>query len=71
MADTPCRNLRTKKNYVPACAGADRGGKPDLDHYFCLRTLHAIGADDGPVGPRVCAASRHCFEALVSAAGAR
>ena len=68
MADTPCRNLRTKKNYVPAYDGAQRGSKPDLDHYFCLRTLHAIGADDSSVGPRVCSAGRSCFEALLAAA---
>ncbi|MFH1570783.1 MAG: hypothetical protein ABIL09_22515 [Gemmatimonadota bacterium] len=60
--------MRTKRNYAPAAGRTDRGGKADLDHYFCLRTLHAIGADDGSVGPRVCAAGRKCFEALLAAA---
>lgn len=66
MPDLQCRNLRTKKNYIPAYDHEDRGHKPDLDCYFCLRTLHAIGADDDAVGPQICGPERSCFEALLA-----
>lgn len=65
MAHAHCRNLRTKKNYTPAYDREERGHQPDLDCYFCLRTLHAIGADDDAVGPRHCGPERTCFEALL------
>jgi len=64
MPELQCRNLRTKKNYVPAYGREERGSRPDLDCYFCLRTLHAIGADDDAVGPRLCGPERPCFEPL-------
>lgn len=66
MARMHCRNLRTKKNYVPAYDREVRGIVPDLDCYFCLRTLHVVGVDDDAVGPGICGPERTCFEALLT-----
>jgi len=61
-----CKNLRTKKSYIPACWGQDF---MEREHphaqYFCLRTLHVIGKDDDMVSPKACTEARACFEPLL------
>jgi len=65
MAKPICRNLRTKRNVVPALQDPDFLEKEDpFLQYFCIKTLHAVGPDDGMVCPGACAAERACFEAL-------
>jgi hypothetical protein len=58
-----CRCLRTKKQYVAGAADQsvwDRGST--TAGYWCLRTMHPFGPDEGQVRPRECRAGRNCFE---------
>jgi hypothetical protein len=63
--DVACRNLRTKKMYIPALAhealthDTESVGSP---HCWCTCTLTEVGPDDQPVGVQVCTNSRRCFE---------
>ena len=61
-----CKNLRTKKMFIPALAGelfVEHGQEPaDTCHCWCNCTLTETGPDDRPVGIQVCDASRSCFE---------
>ena len=61
-----CKNLRTKKSYIPAYDSQDY---MEREHphaqYFCLKTLHVIGKDDDIVSPRACIAGRACFAPLL------
>jgi len=61
-----CKNLRTKKMFIPALAHEavasvteETGHSP---HCWCTCTLTEVGPDDRPVGFQVCANSRSCFE---------
>jgi hypothetical protein len=63
---TQCKNLRTKKMYIPALAGetfppagAEHGNSC---HCWCNCTLTETGPDDRPVGFQVCTPERSCFE---------
>jgi len=63
---TPCKNLRTKKMFIPALAD-DPSTAADEDpsqssHCWCNCTLTETGPDDGPVGIQVCTPSRSCHE---------
>ncbi len=61
-----CKNLRTKKMFIPALA--DEAFAPPTDevghecHCWCNATLTATGPDDQPVGLYVCTPTRTCFE---------
>jgi hypothetical protein len=61
-----CKNLRTKKMFVPAQADAvfaqENGVLMDAAPCWCNRTLTETGPDDKQVGLRICSASRSCFE---------
>ena len=61
---TACRNLRTKKMFIPALAvetpEADEIGHSH--HCWCSCTLTETGPDDRPVGFQVCTHERQCFE---------
>lgn len=64
-----CRNLRTKKSYVPAFADDDIYGDEEMNaQFFCLRTLLQTGVDDGTVCPETCTRGRTCYEGLPSLA---
>ena len=52
----PCRFLRTKRMYIPALADGALGQDQDQDandqsHYWCNKTLSALGRDDIPAHP--------------------
>jgi hypothetical protein len=63
-----CKNLRTKKMYIPAVAqeslevGADNQQSAHSSHCWCNRTLSEAGPDDRAVGAQVCTSTRSCFE---------
>ncbi len=61
-----CKNLRTKKMFVPALADSASPPAEDVHsgsaHCWCNVTLSETGPDDRPVGPQVCKPSRPCFE---------
>ena len=61
-----CKNLRTKKMYIPALAhevfepGAEE--PTHAAHCWCNCTLTETGPDDKSVGLEVCGPERSCFE---------
>jgi hypothetical protein len=61
-----CRNLRTKKMYIPAQQDeVFNASGEELDRIgpcWCNRTMAEVGPDDRQVGPRNCARHRSCFE---------
>jgi len=64
--DNVCKNLRTKKMYIPAQAEdvfvREKGEFTDDAPCWCNRTLTETGPDDRPVGVRICSRERSCFE---------
>jgi hypothetical protein len=67
MAQPICKNLRTKKSYIPGYQGQDfLTRQHPCAQYFCLKTLHVIGKDDDLVSPKACVAGRSCFSPLLS-----
>jgi len=62
-SSVPCRFLRTKKMYIPALADTALEDANDQSHYWCNKTLSALGRDDNPVHPCVCQPGRSCHEA--------
>lgn len=61
-----CRNLRTKKSYIPDYDGQDIYSPDQMNaQFFCLRTLLQTGTDDGPVCPEGCVHGRTCYEGLL------
>ncbi len=61
-----CRNLRTKKSYIPAYDEQDIYAPEQMNaQFFCLRTLLQTGPDDGSVCPEGCVRERDCFEGLM------
>lgn len=66
MTQTVCKNLRTKKSYIPAYQDQDYLTREHPHaQYFCLKTLHVIGMDDDIVSPGACCAGRRCFAPLL------
>ena len=62
-----CRNLRTKKSYVPAFDDQDLYADEQMNaQFFCLRTLLQVGLDDRRVCPEGCVAGRSCYEGLAT-----
>ena len=60
-----CRNLRTKKSYIPAFDNDDLYGAEEMNaQFFCLRTLLQTGVDDQSVCPETCGSTRTCYEGL-------
>jgi hypothetical protein len=63
---TPCRNLRTKKMFIPALAAETFGPENEEPgnscHCWCNCTLTETGPDDRPVGIQVCTPERTCYE---------
>jgi hypothetical protein len=61
-----CKNLRTKKMYIPAEAhevlSASSEQLGDIGHCWCNRTMSEVGPDDRQVGARQCSKERSCFE---------
>jgi hypothetical protein len=61
-----CRNLRTKKMYVPALEHEafvpDDTEAGHTSHCWCNCTMSESGPDDRPVGTAVCQKERPCFE---------
>jgi hypothetical protein len=61
-----CKNLRTKKMYIPAQADeafvASEDGSGGAPHCWCNCTLTEIGPDDGQVNSQACRSSRSCYE---------
>ncbi len=61
-----CKNLRTKKMYIPAQADdvfmETSEGFRDAGHCWCNCTLTEVGPDDQPVSVQNCGPSRPCFE---------
>jgi hypothetical protein len=61
-----CKNLRTKKMFIPALANEAFAGEtpdePHSAHCWCNCTLTETGPDDGPVGTERCTPERSCFE---------
>ena len=61
-----CKNLRSKKMYVPG--EAEELQKLTVDqaerfgHCWCNRTMAEVGPDDRQVGTESCSPSRPCFE---------
>ncbi|MEW6752777.1 MAG: hypothetical protein AB1505_17630 [Candidatus Latescibacterota bacterium] len=63
MATALCRSLRTKRDQVPALRDPAQMQRDRLlNPCYCVRTLHAVGPDDGMVGPGVCVARRTCYQ---------
>ncbi len=57
-----CRNLRTKKMYLPMEEEPDYFAST-TSIFWCLRTLRVVGPDDEPVCARDCCnAGRSCYE---------
>ena len=66
MTQPICKNLRTKKSYIPAYQDQDYLRREHAHaQYFCLKTLHVIGKDDDIVSPRACLEGRACFSPLL------
>lgn len=67
MNTTFCRHLRTKSIYFGKTAEQAFAEKKVEEatpcHVWCNRTQSAVGVDDGPVGKKICNATRSCFEA--------
>jgi len=61
---TLCKNLRTKKMYIPALAHEVAGEDTEdhSPHCWCTCTLTEVGPDDQPVGVQVCKEKRSCFQ---------
>jgi len=62
----PCRFLRTKRMFIPALADGALDqvqDGADQSHYWCNKTLSALGRDDNPVHPCACQPGRACHEA--------
>lgn len=61
-----CRNLRTKKSYVPAFDDQNLYASEEQMNaqFFCLRTLLQTGLDDRSVCPQTCTPARRCYEPL-------
>jgi hypothetical protein len=61
-----CKNLRTKKMFIPALAheafGSDDSETGHSGHCWCNCTLTETGPDDRPVGPDHCTPVRTCYE---------
>lgn len=61
-----CKNLRTKKMYIPAQANEVFSAQGEelarIGHCWCNRTMSEVGPDDRPVGGQACNRSRSCFE---------
>lgn len=61
-----CKNLRTKKMFIPAQAhevfAATEDGHEHCQHCWCNVTLTETGPDDRQVGLEICNPSRSCFE---------
>jgi len=61
-----CKNLRTKKMFIPAQAeeafAATVEAPEASGHCWCNCTLTETGPDDRPVGPAKCNDARACFE---------
>ncbi|MCC7264676.1 MAG: hypothetical protein IT369_19345 [Candidatus Latescibacteria bacterium] len=66
MTQPICKNLRTKKSYIPAYQDQDYLTREHPHaQYFCLKTLHVIGKDDDIVSPGACGEGRGCFTPLL------
>ena len=62
-----CKNLRTKASYIPDFQDPVYMEREEPYHqYFCLKTLHNVGPDDGVVCAEDCGRHRICFEPLVN-----
>ena len=61
-----CRNLRTKKMFIPALAHEAFSGESDelghSPHCWCACTQTETGPDDRAVGTSACTKDRSCFE---------
>jgi hypothetical protein len=64
-----CKNLRTKKMYIPAQADEIFSSSPEeasqqMGHCWCNRTMSEVGPDDRQVGAQSCSKAqlRSCFE---------
>lgn len=61
-----CKNLRTKKMYIPAQAdevlSASGEQLAQIGHCWCNRTMSEVGPDDRHVGAQNCGKDRSCFE---------
>ena len=61
-----CKNLRTKKMYIPAQAdevySASGEQLGQIGHCWCNRTMAEVGPDDRQVGAQHCSKNRSCFE---------
>jgi hypothetical protein len=61
-----CKNLRTKKMYIPAqeheVFGAAREELGHIGHCWCNRTMSEVGPDDRQVAAHNCGKHRSCFE---------
>jgi len=66
MNSTVCKNLRTKKMFIPGESDevfAPAAEEPQsTSHCWCNCTLTETGPDDRPVGLRTCSDARSCFE---------
>jgi hypothetical protein len=61
-----CKNLRTKKMYIPAqqdevfeAAGEEL---QRIGHCWCNRTMSEVGPDDRQVSAESCGRNRSCYE---------
>jgi hypothetical protein len=61
-----CKNLRTKKMYIPAQQDeVFRASGEELEHIghcWCNRTMSETGPDDRQVSALACGRQRSCFE---------
>ena len=61
-----CRNLRTKKMFIPALEHEafvpDDTENGHASHFWCNCTMSETGPDDRPVGITICRKDRKCFE---------
>jgi hypothetical protein len=61
-----CKNLRTKKSYIPVLQDQDFLTREHPHaQYFCLKTLYPVGPDDDMVCPSACGAERTCFDGVL------
>lgn len=61
-----CKHLRTKASYIPDLRDEHyMEVHHAYNHYFCLKTLHAVGPDDDIVCPEECTSKRACFRPMV------
>jgi hypothetical protein len=62
----PCKNLRTKKLFIPALAAEsfnpDRDETGSSGHCWCNCTLTETGPDDRLVSAQACTPERSCYE---------